>query len=105
MQGEVVSVTGELLGWRNDAGMLATYLKITGEAAQDISAHELHARITSGKRRGFGSVKVEARIGESSWTTSVFPQDEGWFLPVKAAVRRAEALEEGTTTSAEITLL
>ncbi len=105
MRGDVITVTGTLLGWRNDAGMLATYLMVEGEQANEVSAHELHSRITSGKRRGFGSVKVEAVIGGSEWSTSMFPQDDGWFLPVKAAVRRAEGLEEGGEVTAEITLL
>ena len=105
MQGDTLLVSGELLGWRNDGGILATYMAIGGEAANAISAHELHSRITSGKRRGFGSVKVEVRIGKSTWSTSVFPQDDGWFLPVKAVVRRAEGLEEGDMAEAELTLL
>ncbi len=105
MQDNRITITGTLLGWRNDSGMLATYLRIEGEDADAISAHELHSRILNGKRRGFGSVKVEVRIGDSEWSTSVFPQDYGWFLPVKAAVRRAEGLEEGGEASAELTLL
>ena len=99
------TVTGTLLGWRNDGGLLATYLRIEGKDADTISAHEIHQRILTGKRRGFGSVKVEARIGESEWSTSVFPQDYGWFLPVKAAVRRANGLEEGDTAEIDLTLL
>ncbi len=105
MQGDTITITGTLFGWRNSGGILATYLKIEGQQAETISAHELHSRITSGKRRGFGSVKVEAKVGESEWSTSLFPQDHGWFLPVKAVVRRAEGLEEGDTSRAQITLL
>ena len=100
-----LTVTGRLLGWRNEGGMIATYLRIEGKDAEAISAHEIHQRILTGKRRGFGSVKVEARIGDSAWSTSVFPQDYGWFLPVKAAVRRAHALEEGSTAKVDLRLL
>ena len=105
MEDEVLTVSGTLLGWRNDGGLLATYLRIEGDAANQISAHELHSRIVRGKRRGFGSVKVNARCGGSEWSTSVFPQDYGWFLPVKAAVRRAEGLEEGGEAEVELELL
>ena len=39
---------------------------------------------------------MTASIGESRWQTSVFPQKgEGWLLPVKATVRRAEGIGEG----------
>ena len=44
---------------------------------------------------GWGMVPVSARVGATSWTTSLWPQDGGYVLPVKAAVRRAERLELG----------
>jgi hypothetical protein len=53
-------------------------------------------RKLEGMARGFGSLRVTARIGETSWQTSVFPTREtGWMLPVKAAVRKAEGIVEG----------
>lgn len=53
-------------------------------------------RRLEGMARGFGSLKVTATIGDSSWQTSVFPSREtGWMLPVKAAIRKAEGLSEG----------
>ena len=105
MKETTLTVSGTLLGWRNEGGILATYLKIEGKDADTISTHELHSRIVRGKRRGFGSVKVEARIGESEWSTSVFPEDYGWFLPVKAVIRRAESFAEGDEISVTLTLL
>ena len=49
--------------------------------------------------RGFGAVRVRARIGGSEWSTSIFPsaQRGGYILPPKQAVRDAEGLEEGGT--------
>ena len=47
-------------------------------------------------RRGFGSVPVRVRVGLTTWRTSVFPKGDGtWMLPVKRAVRDAQALEVG----------
>lgn len=56
------------------------------------------ADLTSGKRGGFGSVRVAARVGGTSWRTSIFPdRKRGTFLlPVKKAVRVAEDLEAET---------
>ena len=52
---------------------------------------------------GFGSLKVEARIGDSAFTTSVFPSKEiGWLLPVKAAVRKAEGIAEGDAVTIDV---
>lgn len=44
--------------------------------------------------RGFGSVRVTARIGSTEFTTSIFPSSDqgGYILPVKKAVRDAEGL-------------
>ncbi len=52
---------------------------------------------TDGLRGGFGSVKVAARIGETEFSTSVFPDSKSrcFVLPVKKAVRRAEEIEDG----------
>jgi hypothetical protein len=52
-------------------------------------------------RRGFGSLRTEATIGGSTWSTSVFPSSElkAYLLPVKASVRRAEKLVEGKMVS------
>jgi hypothetical protein len=56
--------------------------------------------------RGFGSVKVEVEVGESRWSTSVFPDKESgsYVLPVKQAVRRANGIEEGDSVSVTLRL-
>lgn len=47
-----------------------------------------------GNARGFGSVKVRAFIGKSSWETSIFPSNETkcYILPVKKTIRLDEGL-------------
>ncbi len=54
-------------------------------------------RLEGGQRRGWGSIRVTATVGDSCWQTSVFPSKEngGYLLPVKAAVRKAEGLIAG----------
>ena len=44
---------------------------------------------------GWGMIPVAARIGDAHWTTSLFPKDGRYVVPVKASVRAAEALEVG----------
>jgi hypothetical protein len=46
--------------------------------------------------RGFGSVRVAAKVGGSEWHTSVFPDSRSgcYIMPVKKQIRRAEMLEE-----------
>jgi hypothetical protein len=81
------------------------WVALTGEVAEAVAAHELARRLELGKRRGFGSVKVTARIGGSTWQTSLFPQKSGgWFLPVKKPVRLAEGLDFGDEIAGELEL-
>ena len=44
---------------------------------------------------GWGMIPVTVRIGASEWTTSLWPKDGGYIVPVKAWVREAERLEVG----------
>ena len=53
-------------------------------------------RLTSGPRVGFGSVKVQVWVGDSSWSTSVFPDTRHTYvLPLKRSVRDAEGILAG----------
>ena len=57
-------------------------------------SEELRAR--QGPRRGFGSIRVEATVGSSTWRTSVFPsKPNAYVLPVKKPVRKAEGIDVG----------
>ena len=63
--------------------------------------------ISDGLTNGWGSLKVEARIGTTVWRTSIFPDTKlGIFeLPLKALVRQQNNLDVGSVTSCEIELL
>jgi hypothetical protein len=63
--------------------------------------------IASEATRGFGSVRVKVTIGRTTWTTSIFPSKEqkAFILPVKAAVRKAEGLADGTTARVHLELV
>ncbi|MCR2763398.1 DUF1905 domain-containing protein [Microbacterium sp. zg.B48] len=69
---------------------------------------ELSAQIREIPRphRGFGSVRVRARVGTSQWSTSIFPGAGGaYVLPLKRAVRDAESLVEGGPVTARLEVL
>lgn len=104
---ETVLFSGPLLSMQIEEGYDPIgWVALTGEAADAVAAHEFARRLELGKRRGFGSVKVAARIGETRWTTSLFPQKSGgWFLPVKKPVRLAEGFDYGDEVEIELELL
>ena len=106
MTADTLRYAAPLLVWRTEKYGDIGYIRIEGEAAEAIRGHELMRRLELGRRRGFGSVKVNVRVGESRWSTSVFPPKEGgWFLPVKKAICRAEDLGEGDMVEVELELL
>ena len=57
-------------------------------------------------KRGWGSIKVKAKIGKTSWATSLFPntRDQDYIIAIKAAVRHKEAVDEGDTAMIECTI-
>jgi hypothetical protein len=57
-------------------------------------------------RRGWGAVRVAAKLGKSAWETSIFPvkQDGTYILPIKASVRKAEGVLAGDVFSIALTI-
>ena len=104
---ETHNITAKLWLWNSDKASASWhFLTIEGEAAEAIHALALMRRLESGRRRGWGAMKVRVTIGETSWDTSIFPDkgSGGWLLPVKAAVRKAEELVAGDQVRVSVTL-
>ena len=59
------------------------------------------------KQPGFGSVRVAVRIGETEWSTSLFPDSTlaSYVLPVKRSVRDQERLSVGDTADVEVRIV
>lgn len=103
---ERFTVEAELWRWPGSDGTGTWhFVRISGETAQAIAAVALMRRLEGGRPRGWGSLKVEARIGDTRWATSIFPEkDRSWLLPVKKAVRSSENLAAGDIAEVEIAL-
>jgi hypothetical protein len=88
--------------WRWEAQTTSAWYFVS--VPVDLSAD---LRMEAGPPRGFGSIRVRARIGASIWKTSIFPSAEtgGFVLPVKKAIRSAEGLEEGETCAVDLELI
>lgn len=107
MSCETHTVTAPLWIWSSDRASASWhFLTIVGEAAEAIHALALMRRLESGRRRGWGAMKVRASVGGTDWDTSIFPDKSsgGWLLPVKAAVRKAEGLVAGQPVQVTVTL-
>ena len=94
---ERIETRARLWRWQGaEAPAAWFFLTIEGEAADAIRVAAISGQWLD-RRPGFGSAKVKATIGETSWSTSVFPHKEsgGWLLPVKKAVRTAAQVTGG----------
>lgn len=90
--------------WQWDARRIDSWVFVT--LPVELS-QEIRDRTDGPPRRGFGSVRVRATIGNSTWTTSIFPDSArgSYVLPVKRAVRRSEDLEVGDRAAVTLELI
>ena len=95
----MIRLAATLWRWSGEGGSWH-FLTIPEELSDEIRAHGLL------RRAGFGSVRVEASIGDIRWRTSVFPQKSGgYILPVKADVRRRADISDGDDVSLTLEIL
>src|SRR5687768_2877889 len=87
--------------WLHEGDGAWHFLTVPGDVSDDIEAR------TAGQRRGFGSVRVRVTIGETTWSTSVFPDTkrQAYVLPVKKDVREREGVAAGTRVSVGLALV
>ncbi len=86
--------TDTMLHWHGPAPYW--FVALPPDACDQIDAEK--ARLTY----GWGVIPVTARIGDTEFTTSLFPRDGGYLLPLKVAVRRAEQLDDGDMVDVEV---
>ncbi|WP_053206386.1 DUF1905 domain-containing protein [Jiangella muralis] len=79
--------SGEIWHWRGPS----PFHFVTVPADESAELAEAAAMVTY----GWGMIPVKARIGATSWTTSLYPKDGGYLVPLKDVVRRAEDLQVG----------
>jgi len=85
---------GEMFEWRGPAPY--HYIRVPADISEDL--RELSPLLTY----GWGVIPVTVRIGESEFTTSLFPKDGGYLVPIKDAIRRGEGLVIGDEVSVEL---
>ncbi|MEM7701509.1 MAG: DUF1905 domain-containing protein [Pseudomonadota bacterium] len=102
---ETVTARLSLQRWQGDRG---TYhlVTFTGEEAETLTTHAVLQKLEFGRARGFGSIKLSARIGDTQWHTSVFPQNKSseWILLVSKRVMRAEEIGPGDEVEVSLVL-
>ncbi|CAB4886565.1 MAG: DUF1905 domain-containing protein [Actinobacteria bacterium] len=89
-----VSFSGALWFWR---GPSPWYFITVPE--EQCAALEAVAPLVS---YGWGMIPVTARIGDTEWTTALFPKDGRYVVPIRSSVRGSEGLSEGDDVSVRL---
>lgn len=90
----IIAFAGPIIYWRGPAPWFFV-------PVPDDESHEIEA-ISSLVTYGWGVIPVRVRIGSTEFTTSLFPKDGRYLVPIKASVRKAEHLEEGDLVEIEL---
>lgn len=91
-----LTFVGEIWFWRGPA----PWHFVTVPDDESAAIETVAALITY----GWGMVPVTVRIGGSEWTTSLWPKDGGYIVPIKAWVRAAEQLDVGDAVEVRLTV-
>ncbi|CAM3275200.1 DUF1905 domain-containing protein [Occultella aeris] len=91
-----LEVTGDIWYWRGPSPF--HFVTVDDEGAEFL--REIMREVTY----GWGMIPVQARIGDTPYTTSLFPKNGGYIVPIKDAVRRAEELEDGDVVTISMTV-
>ena len=86
--------TGEIWFWKGPS----PFHFVTVPEEQSAAIESVAALVSY----GWGVIPVAARIGGTDWTTSLFPKEGGYVLPLKDAVRRSEGLMLGDTAAVRL---
>ena len=87
----VIEFTGRIFHWRGPAPYL--FVSVPEQASRDIKA------ISQLVTYGWGVIPVHVRVGNTEWTTSLFPKDGRYLVPIRKSAQIAEKLQEGDNIS------
>jgi Domain of unknown function (DUF1905) len=87
--------TGEVIEWRGPSPYL--FVAMTPKDSEDLK-EEARGLIY------WGQVPVHVSIGDTEFTTALFPRNGRYLVPVKVAVQRAEEIGEGAMVEVVVRL-
>jgi hypothetical protein len=91
-----LSFRGDVFHWRGPSPY--HFVAVPEDESAEIQA--VAAMVTY----GWGVIPVTARIGDTEWTTSLFPKNGGYLVPLKDVVRNGESLEVGMTVDVTLSI-
>lgn len=91
-----VEFEGPVIHWRGPAPFL--FVVVPPDEAAEIRS------VATQFTYGWGVIPVTVVLGGTTWTTSLFPRDEGYLVPLKVKVRTAEKVAEGDVVALRMRL-
>jgi len=91
-----LELSGEVWYWRGPAPFHFVTVPEEPSAALEAMSPEVSY--------GWGVIPVGARIGRTTFRTSLFPRDDLYLVPIKVAVRRAEGIALGDVVTVGLTV-
>lgn len=91
-----LNFTGEVIHWKGPAPF---YFVTVPEEESDMIAS-----VSALATYGWGVIPVTAVIGDTEWTTALFPKDGAYLVPLKVVVRKAEQIELGEVVDIGLTI-
>lgn len=88
--------SGEVYSWRGPAPY--HFVRVPADEAEQI--HELAAAVTY----GWGMVPAAVTVGATTVTTSLWPKDGGYVVPLKDALRTPEGIELDDVVTVRLTI-
>jgi hypothetical protein len=88
--------SGEVIYWRGPA----PFHFVAVPEAQALKIKAEASRLTY----GWGVIPATVKIGKTEFTTSLFPKNGGYLVPIKDIVRLPENLEVGDTVAITLKL-
>lgn len=92
----ILRFSGPLYEWRGPAPFY--FVDIPEDESAAIS--EVRQSLTY----GWGVIPVTVKLGKTEWTTSLFPRNGLYAVPVKDAIRKAESVTVGDVLDLELRL-
>jgi len=92
----LLAFSGEVWEWRGPA----PHHFVTVPEAESGMLEAVSEMVTY----GWGMIPVSVAMGATEWTTSLWPKDGGYIVPLKADVRKAEGVGVGDVVVLRLTV-
>jgi hypothetical protein len=88
--------SGEVWWWRGPA----PFHFVTVPEDESVEIEAASSLVTY----GWGMIPVAVTIGETRWTTALWPKDGAYVVPLKDRIRKAEAIDLGDTVTVRLAI-